>query len=87
VPAGGPSARKWLTEETPFPLAATVIDWLLTSVALLAALRLMLPEFPVPGGVMVAITPLDRALVENLTLLAGLYFASSLVMSESVISL
>jgi hypothetical protein len=38
-----------LTEDTPLPLAMTVIVWLLTSVALLAAWSVMLPEFPVPG--------------------------------------
>jgi hypothetical protein len=38
-----------VTELTPLPLAVTVIVWLLTSAALLAACKLMLPEFPVPG--------------------------------------
>ena len=38
-----------LTEDTPLPLAVTVIVWLLTSAALLAACSVMLPEFPVPG--------------------------------------
>jgi hypothetical protein len=40
-----------LTEATPLPLAVMVMDWPLTKVALLAAVRLMLPEFPVPGWV------------------------------------
>jgi hypothetical protein len=41
---------------------------LLTRVALLLAVRLMLPEFPVPGWVIVAVTPLGRALVVSVTL-------------------
>jgi hypothetical protein len=57
-----------LTEETPLPLAVMVIDWLLTSVALLAAVRLMLPEFPEPGEVIVALTPLGRLPVASVTL-------------------
>jgi hypothetical protein len=40
-----------VTEETPLPLAVIVIVWLLTNVALLAACKVMLPEFPVPGCV------------------------------------
>jgi hypothetical protein len=40
-----------LTEATPLPLAVMVMDWPLTRVALLLAVRLMLPEFPVPGWV------------------------------------
>ena len=35
---------------------------------MLAAFRLMLPEFPVPGWVKVAVTPLGRALVDSVTL-------------------
>jgi len=54
--------------ETPLPLAVMVMDWLLTRAAVLAAFRLMLPEFPVPGWVYVALTPLGRPLVESVTL-------------------
>ena len=54
--------------ETPLPLAVMVMDRLLTRVALLAAFRLMVPEFPVPGWVYVAVTPLGRLLVESVTL-------------------
>jgi hypothetical protein len=57
-----------VTELTPLPLAVMVIVWLLTSVALLAACRLMLPELPVPGCVMVAVTPLGKVLVASVTL-------------------
>ena len=57
-----------LTEATPLPLAVMVIVWLLTRVALLLAVRLMLPEFPVPGWVKVAVTPLGRLLVASVTL-------------------
>jgi hypothetical protein len=57
-----------VTEETPLPLAVMVIVRLLTSVAVLAAFRLMLPEFPVRGWVKVAETPLGRALVDSVTL-------------------
>ena len=39
-----------------------------TNAALLEALRLMLPELPVPGWVKVAVTPLGRVLVESETL-------------------
>ena len=38
-----------VTEDTPLPLAVMVIVSLLTSVALLEAFRVMLPEFPVLG--------------------------------------
>ena len=41
---------------------------MLASVALLAAFRLMLPEFPVPGWVNVAVTPLGSALVDSVML-------------------
>jgi hypothetical protein len=41
---------------------------LLTSVAVLEAFRLMLPEFPVPGWVNVAVTPLGKVLVASVTL-------------------
>ena len=54
--------------ETPLPLAVMVMDWLLTRAAVLAALRLMLPEFPMPGWVYVAVTPVGRPLVESVTL-------------------
>ena len=57
-----------VTDETPLPLAVIVIVRLLTRVALLAALRLMLPEFPVPGWVKVAVTPLGRVLLESVML-------------------
>jgi hypothetical protein len=57
-----------VAEETPLPLAVMVMDRLLTREALLAALRLMLPEFPVRGWVSVAVTPLGRPLVESVTL-------------------
>jgi hypothetical protein len=54
--------------ETPLPLAVMVTDWLLTRAALLAALRLMVPEIPVLGWVYVAVTPVGRLLVESVTL-------------------
>jgi len=57
-----------VTEETLLPLAVMVIVSLFTNVALLEALRLMLPELPVPGWVKVAVTPLGRVLVESETL-------------------
>ena len=41
---------------------------MLTRVAVLAAFRLMLPEFPVPGWVKVAEMPLGRVLVESVML-------------------
>jgi hypothetical protein len=41
---------------------------LLTSVAPLAAWNVMLPEFPVPGWVMFAVTPLGIALVDSVML-------------------
>lgn len=56
------------TELTPLPLAVIVIAWSVTTVALLVAWKLMLPEFPVPGCVKIAVTPLGRALVESVTL-------------------
>jgi hypothetical protein len=43
--------------ETPLPLAVTVAVTLLTGVALAAAVKLMDPEFPVPGWVISALTP------------------------------
>ena len=57
-----------VTELTPLPLAVMVIVWLLTSGALLAATSEMLPEVPVPGWVIVAVTPLGKVLVESVTL-------------------
>ena len=57
-----------VAEATPLPLAVMLIVWLLTSAALLAALKLMLPELPVPGWVKTAVTPLGRALVDSVTL-------------------
>ncbi len=54
--------------ETPLPLAVTVIVWLLTAGAFAAAVRLIEPEFPVPGCVMVAVTPVGKMLVATLTL-------------------
>jgi hypothetical protein len=57
-----------VTELTPLPLAVIVIVWLLTSGALLAAWSEMLPEVPVPGWVIVAVTPVGKVLVESVTL-------------------
>jgi len=57
-----------VAEDTPLPLAVMVIDRLLTKVALLAAFRLMLPEFFPFGCEMVAVTPLGRVLVESVML-------------------
>jgi hypothetical protein len=51
-------------DETPVPLAVMVIC-LLPTLALLAACNLMLPEFPEPGCVNVAVTPLSKVLVES----------------------
>ena len=53
--------------ETPLPLAVMVI-WVLPVAAPPPACRLMLPEFPEPGEVMVAVTPLGGLLVESVTL-------------------
>jgi hypothetical protein len=38
-----------VSEVTPLPLAVTVMGWLVTREALLAACRVIVPEFPVPG--------------------------------------
>jgi len=59
-----------VAEETPLPLAVTVMDRLLTTEAFLRAVRLMVPEVPVlpVGWVMVALTPLGRLLVVSVTL-------------------
>ena len=57
-----------VAEETPLPLLAVRVTDLLPTEALLAAFRLMLPEFPVPGWVYVAVTPLGRLLFESVTL-------------------
>jgi len=57
-----------VAEEIPLPLAVMVIVWPFTSAAVLAAVRLMLPELPVPGCVMLAVTPLGRVLVDSVTL-------------------
>ena len=57
-----------VTETTPLPLAVMVIVWLLTSAAVLAACKVMLPELAVPGWVIVAVTPLGKALVASVTL-------------------
>jgi hypothetical protein len=59
---------KVVVAETPLPLAVMVMDWLLTRAAVLAAFRLIVPEFLVPGWVYVAVTPVGRALVESATL-------------------
>jgi len=64
--------------ETPLPLAVMVMDWLLTKAAAMAALRLMLPEFPVPGWVYVAVTPVGRVL-ESVTLPVKLLRVRSMV--------
>ena len=57
-----------VTELTPLPLAVMVIVCPLTCVAVLAACSAMLPEFPVPGWVMVAVTPVGKVLVASVTL-------------------
>ena len=57
-----------VAEVTPLPLAVMVMVRPLTTVAVLEAFRLMLPEFPVPGWVMVAVTPLGKVLVASVTL-------------------
>jgi hypothetical protein len=56
-----------VAEETPLPLAVMVI-WLLPVEALLEAFRLMLPELPLPGCAMVAVTLLGKELVESVML-------------------
>lgn len=61
-------AKVAVADATPLPLAVMVIVWPLTSAALLAAVRLMLPVLPVPGCVKAAVTPLGRVLVESVTL-------------------
>jgi hypothetical protein len=70
--AGPPAAtvrvKLLVTELTPLPLAVMVIVWLVTRVALLAACSAMLPELPVPGWVIVAVTPVGNVLVERVTL-------------------
>jgi hypothetical protein len=57
-----------VAEDTPLPLPVIVMDQPLTNVALRAVFKLMLPEFPVPGWVKVAVTPLGSALVESVML-------------------
>jgi hypothetical protein len=57
-----------VTEEAPLPLAVIVIVWLVTTVAVLEGFKLMLPEFPVPGWMKVAVTPLGSVLVASVTL-------------------
>jgi hypothetical protein len=57
-----------VTEVAPLPLTVMVIVWLLTRGALLAAWSVMMPEFPVPGWVMFALTPLGRVLVASVML-------------------
>ena len=57
-----------VTELTPLPLAVMVIAWLVTRVALLAACSAIIPELPVPGWVIVAVTPLGKVLVASVTL-------------------
>jgi len=57
-----------VTEVTPLPEAFMVMVWPLTTVALLEAFRLTVPEVPVPGWVMVAVTPLGKVLTESETL-------------------
>jgi hypothetical protein len=53
--------------ETPLPLAVMLMVWLVTREALLAACRVIVPVFPVPGWVMFGVTPLGRVLVDRLT--------------------
>jgi hypothetical protein len=55
-----------VTDVTPLPEAVMVMVWPLTTVALPEAFRLMLPEVPAPGWVMVAVTPLGRVLMAML---------------------
>ena len=57
-----------VTELTPLPLAVMVIVWLVATVALMAACSTMLPELPVPGWVIVAVTPVGKVLVASVTL-------------------
>ncbi len=54
--------------DTPLPLAVTVMVWLLTAGAFAVAVRPIEPEVPVPGCVMVAVTPVGSVLVARLTL-------------------
>jgi hypothetical protein len=61
-------AKVAVAEETPLPLAVMVMERLLTREALLAAFRLMVPEFRVIGCVYVAVTPVGRPLVESVML-------------------
>jgi hypothetical protein len=62
------SVKVAVTDEAPLPLAVIVIVWLFISAAVLQACRLMLPEFPAPGWVKVAVTPLSRVLVASVML-------------------
>jgi hypothetical protein len=57
-----------VAEETPLPLAVTVMVRLLVKVARLEAFRLMEPELDVLGWVIVALTPLGRVLVDKVML-------------------
>ena len=64
VPAGFTVKENVLFAElTPLPLAVTVTCIPVTTVARIEAWRLMLPELPVPGCVMVAVTPDGRLAV------------------------
>ena len=67
-PAATVRLKLLVTELTPLPLAVIVIVWLVATVALMAACSTMLPELPVPGWVIVAVTPLGKVLVASVTL-------------------
>ena len=54
--------------DTPLPLAVTVAVTLLTGVALGAAVRVIVPLFPVPGLEMLGETPAGRPVTFNDTL-------------------
>ena len=56
-----------VTDVTPLPEAFMVMVCPLTTVALLEAFRLIVPEVPVPGWVIVAVTPVGRVLTASET--------------------
>src|SRR3990172_2025893 len=58
----------FVAEVTPVPLAVIVIAWFSISAAVDAAWNTILPELPLPGCVIVAVTPVGRVLNASVTL-------------------
>ena len=62
------SDREEVAEEIPDPLAVMVMLWPVTVAAELDAVSVMLPELPVPGWLIVEVTPLGSVPRANVTL-------------------